>query len=226
MITHRRRAARLVILSVVAASAASFVSTASASVISYLTQPSFLSAAGSTTLLETFEGVVPKDTPLPSFASSGVTYTGLAGTPFPNVWVASPGYNNFGAGVGITTTSILTANGDEDFGISFSSPYQAIGFDGYLNGLGPVTIHIFDASGLIYTLTDLRNLNDMEFYGFISDTPITAIRWTTTAGGQLNTGIDNILVAASVPEPSSLALIAAGILALFGLGVMRRRAEV
>jgi hypothetical protein len=53
------------------------------------------------------------------------------------VWVASPGYTNFGAGVGTTTTSILTANGDEDFTADFSTPYFAIGFDTYFNGLGP-----------------------------------------------------------------------------------------
>jgi hypothetical protein len=157
--------------------------------------------------------------------SSGVTYTGLAGTPFPNVWVASPGYNNFGAGVGITTTSILTANGNEDFGIAFSSPYQAIGFDVYLNGLGNVTVQVFDASGLIYTFVDTRNLDTKEFYGFISDTPITAIRWTSTNGGQRNTGIDNILVAASVPEPGVLGLIAASLMALLGFAFLRLRAD-
>ena len=198
--------------------ALTFCSSANASVVFYLTQPSFQTATP-TTLLEDFESFAPKDTALPSFTSNGVTYTGFAGAPFGNVWDASPGYNNFGAGVGTTTTSILTANGDEDFTMDFSSPYRAVGFDGYLNGSGPVAIQIFDISGLIFTLTDLRNLDNKEFYGFISDTPITSIRWTTTNGGQLNTGVDNILVGTAVPEPSTLALIGMALLSVSGFGV-------
>ena len=110
--------------------------------ILYLTKASFDSAA-STTVLEDFEGITPKDTPLASFVSNGVTYTGLAGAPSPNVWVASPGYSNFGAGVAQpTSTSILTANGDEDFTIDFSTPPLAVGFDVYFNGLGTVTTRV------------------------------------------------------------------------------------
>jgi len=102
----------------------------------YLTRPLFDTAA-STTVLEDFEGVVPKDTPLASFVSNGVTYTGLAGSPFPNVWVASPGYNNFGAGVTQpTTTSILVANGDEDFTLGFSTKPFAVDSTSISTGWG------------------------------------------------------------------------------------------
>src|SRR5512139_2333205 len=71
-------------------------------------------AAVSTSLLEDFETFTSKHTQLKSFASNGITYTGFAGFGGGNVWVASPGYPNFGAGVTRPTiTSILTANGAE-----------------------------------------------------------------------------------------------------------------
>ena len=184
----------------------------------YLTQPTFDSAA-TTSLLEDFESFSPKDTALASFTSHGVTYTGLAGSPSPNVWVASPGYNNFGAGVGTTTTSILTANGDEDFTMDFSMAPRAVGFDVYFNGLGNVTTQITTTMGLALTVIDLRNFDNKGFYGFVSGDPILSIRFTSTDGGRLNTGVDNIEVS-SVPEPTTLTLLGAGIL---GLARRRRR---
>ena len=47
-------------------------------------------------VLETFDAVSPKDTRLSSFVSQGVTYTGIGGSPTPNVWVTSYSYGNFG----------------------------------------------------------------------------------------------------------------------------------
>lgn len=187
---------------------------------SYLTQGSFNSAA-TTSVLETFETFAPKDTALSSFVRSGVTYTGNAGTPFPNVWVSSPGYNNFGAGVGTTTSSILTANGDEDFTLTFSTLYTAIGFDVYFNGLGPVTVTLNTLGGSSI-FTDVRNLNSIGYYGFVSSAPIQSLRFASTLGGRLNTGIDNISVGAAsvVPEPTTLALFGVGLL---GFAAVRRR---
>lgn len=177
--------------------------------------------AVATTLLEDFEAFAPKDTALASFTSNGVTYTGLAGSPFPNVWVASPGYTNFGAGVPQpTTTSILVANGDEDFTMDFSMKPLAVGYDVYFNGLGLVTTRIHTTGGLGLILGDNRGLNDVGFYGFVSTDPITSIEFKSTSGGRLNTGVDNIVISSAVPEPATLALLGGGLVAL---GARRRR---
>ena len=103
----------------------------------YTSPGAFSGAAGTPSYTETFESVpIPKDAAFAAFTQAGITYIGQAGT---NVWVASPGYNNFGAGLNPTTTSILTANGDENFLIQFLTPYSAVGFDVYYNGLGPAS---------------------------------------------------------------------------------------
>ena len=189
-----------------------------ATVTFYTSEPAF-SAAASPVLLETFETFSPKDTPLSSFTLHGVTYTGYAGTPLANVLVASPGYINFGAGVGTTTSSILIANGDEDFTAAFSTPYYAVGFDTYLNGLGPATANFYGAHGLLGYYTYPGSANDKEYLGIVSTEPIFSLRWTSTLGGRLNTGIDNISVS-SVPVPGAILLFAPGLL---GLAAIRRR---
>lgn len=206
---------------VVFATALALAAPAHAAVIQFTTQASF-DAASSTSLLETFEAVVPKDAPFAVLVSNGVTYTANAGSPTPNVWVSSPGYSNYGAGVGTTTSSILTANGDEDFTLDFSTPYTAIGFDVYFNGLGPVTVSLYGTGGLLDSFVDTRDLDTKEYYGFVSDELITSLRFASTLGGQLNTGIDNLAVgdALAVPEPATLALFGAGLIAL---GALRRR---
>jgi hypothetical protein len=188
----------------------------------YASKASF-DAAVATTLLEDFESFAPKDTPLPFFISNGVTYTAFAGAPFPNVWVASPGYSNFGAGVPQpTTTSILVANGDEDFTAEFSVPPLALGFDTYLNGLGPASLQVFNGATLLDTFTYAAALDDKEYLGIVSTDPITSIRWTSTDGGVLNTGIDNLSVPAStVPESGSLWILLA-IPGVVGLSAFRR----
>ena len=99
-------------------------------------------------LVEDFEGFAPKDVNLPLIVSNGITYIPVAG-PVPNVAVASPGYVNFGAGVNPTTTSILTSSGDEDFIGFFSAPALAVGFDVYLNGLGPASATFFNGDTIL-----------------------------------------------------------------------------
>jgi hypothetical protein len=172
-------------------------------------------------LVEDFEAVVPKDTALLSFTSNGITYTGTQATN-PNVWVASPGYTNFG--VPLTTSSILTSTGPEDFVVDLSAfSYTAIGFDAYLNGLGPVTVEVYGSGAVpMLTILDLR-IAGMSFTGITTDEPITSIHWVSTGGEQINTGIDNIFAGYVVPAPSAVLLGAIGTCLI---GWLRRRGSL
>ena len=174
----------------------------------------------STTIVEDFESVVPKDTALVSFSSNGITYTGIDSTPAnPNVWVASSGYTNFG--VPVTTSSVLTATGDEDFKLDFSMPVTELGFDTYLNGLGPTLVSVFGAGGLLDTINLFQDPTTIGFLGITSTENITSLRWTTTNGRTVNTGIDNIRINA-VPIPAAAFMFAPALLGFMGL---RRRAK-
>jgi len=190
-----------------------------AATINYFTDLSLFNAETSTTLIEDFEAVTPKDTPLSSFNSNGNTYTALNSSPFaPNVGVASPGYTNFG--VPITTSSILAANGDEDFMIDFGAPKPVVGFDTYLNAFGSANIEVFGSGGLLDTYTLNQDPTTIGFLGIVASEPITSLRWTTVNGRAINTGLDNIRTgtvnSANVPEPTAIAgLLITGISLLF-----------
>ena len=187
----------------------------------------FLAAVGTPDYTETFESVpVPKDVAVSSFTQAGISYTGLAGRPT-NVWVASPGYNNFGAGLNPTASSVLTANGNEDFLINLFAGKGAIGFDILNNGLGSVTTSFFNGATLLATIVG-SGAAGMSYAGYVAapGVKVTTVRYTATGGGTLNTGIDNLSVVdvpvTASPEPSTLPLLALGAGAL--LFVRRRRA--
>lgn len=201
------------------------------SIAIYNTKAAF-DGASSTALLEDFSTAPVKDAPLPSLTLDGVTYTGLAGSPFANVFVSSPGYTNYGANVGTTTDYILTANGDEDIVAAFSSGYTALGFNAFFNGLGDGTVTLFGPGSVAFAtytfgggLDPHTGLADKGYLGFVvGGTTITGFEWKTTSGGRLNTGFTNISVgsAGGVPEPRSWALMVLGFL---GLGAALRRSR-
>lgn len=198
-----------------------------AAVVFYTTEASFNAAAPGATLVEDFSGAPIKDAPLFSLVLPSGTYTGLAGSPFPNVFVSSPGYNNYGAAVGTTTQFILTANGDENLVAgSLATAATAVGFDTFFNGLGPLTLSVFgpgnvflDSITFVTGLDPATGLADKGYLGFTSTTPIAGFQFESTNGGTLNTGFTDISIAA-VPEPSTWAMM---ILGFAGVGFMAYR---
>ena len=177
----------------------------------YYTDFASFDAATSTTIVEDFEASGPKKTPLSSFTSNGNTYTGLAGSPFPNVWLAPSGMTSFG--VSAITSTVLTANGDEDFRVDLGKPSNVLGFDTYINKYGPATLELYGEDGLLDTFTVSHAPDQVGFFGVVADVAITAIRWTSVSGKIIDTGIDNIRqgsTLSTVPEPSSLILLSIG----------------
>ena len=185
--------------------------------------------AAALTVTEDFETLAPKDTPLPALVSPVGTFTGLAGSPFPNVFIASPGYTNFGPGNNPTTSSVLVANGDESFEVSLAFAAQSLSMTVYLNDLGGATISAFNGANLLASFTfpaDGDSSNNLSGIGFFvpKNTPITRFTFVSVGGGQLNTGIDNVSITA-VPEPATWAAMLAGFaLAGFALRRQGRRA--
>jgi hypothetical protein len=192
----------------------------------------FLGAAGPAAYTETFEtlsGPYVKDSyGYASMTLAGITYSALAGVPRHNLGVSSPGYVNYGAGLNPTTSSILTSNGDEWFRLTFASPTYAVGFDTYGNGLGPMVTSFYNGATLLGSIS-YNGAAALGFAGFLSSgsTQITSVEFQSTLGGQLNTGIDNVLVydtpTSSVPEPASILLMASGLVAVGAVARRRRR---
>lgn len=198
----------------------------------YTSPAAFAAAAGVTTYTETFESVpVAKNTRVSGFTQGGIRYTGQNGAPFPNnVVVTPPGATEYGPGLNPTTTSILTASGNENIFIEFLTASYAVGLDTYYNGLGTATATFYNGSTILGSIA-YNGAAAKGFNGYVAGpgAPITAMRWLATGGGTYDTGIDNLTVSTTAvvatPEPASVIMVGSGIV-VFGLtGAVRRRNE-
>lgn len=163
-------------------------------------------ANNNVTLVEDFESVFPKDVAQVSFTHNGITFSGAQASN-PNVWVTGPAYvyNNFGTA--LQSQSVLTANGNEVFTIDLSAnPVRVVGFDVYLNGVGPVVTEWYGSSNnLLAGVYDGRDPATVQFLGVAADEPIYRITWTAVGGDQINTGLDNIYTG-TIPAPGAILL--------------------
>ena len=99
-------------------------------------------------------------------------------------------------------------------------------FGSNISGLfapGDLTLTATDASGTV-TRT-ITGATMSSFLGFISDGPITQLTLASvqpSTGGFLWPSVDNLVLAAAVPEPGTYAMMLAG-LGVFGVMARRRR---
>ena len=214
---------------IAATAAFGLAGTAQAAITVYNDQASFTGAAGPVIVIEDFEDAPPasRDVQLSSYTGPGgeITFTAITSFPIaPNVVIATPPYNNFGAGVNPTTSTILTASGNENFEGVLTAPTSALGFNVFLND-SPFSVEFFSGATPLGTLTyDSPPVagDNLGFAGIISDIPITRFVVLAVNGEQINTGVDNIRVAAAIPEPGTWAMMLIG----FGaIGFSMRRSH-
>lgn len=179
---------------------------------------------------EDFEGVSTKDISLFELNTLVGRFEPASGF---NLVVASPGYTNFGPGLNPTTSSVLTANGDESFRWTLAFSAALVQLQVYLNDLGPATLSFYDATDtLLQTYTfdaDVDTTNNLATISYDAGADvITRATFVSTRGGVLNTGLDNITIAqlsggGTVPAPASLLLAGTALALLAGARPRPRR---
>lgn len=189
-----------------AVSLTALASPVQAAIVIYTSEPAFTTALGGATTLEDFN-----DSTLTAPLSSITTTNGeIQG----NHWSDSIG-----------------ASSITDF--NFSSAIN--GFGGYfqtsVGGHGPgIAVQLLNGSTLVGTVgSEIPNGNGQDFWGFVSDTAFTSVRFVKGAqdGKKLVEGynLDNarygMFAAVAVPEPATWAMMILGI-GMIG-GVMRRQ---
>ena len=194
-----------------------------AAVTTYTSLDSY-TAAATTNLLATFEGL-PSGSIGQSLSTNGITIVSLVGgSSQHDVYIAPPNSNLFAVQ---NNTEVLTANGDENFRFQLTdgSTFTAIGFDFYSNPYSAPIFAFYDSnSSLIASVTVPQAPSSLGFIGFTSTTPISFMTSTTDRGRIIDNGFDNLRVGVSaVPEPASFGLWLAGLVGVAGL--MRKRSS-
>lgn len=193
------------LLSAAALALASATTFAAATI--YTSSASFLANVLPGSYTENFNGLT--NPPPTAFANGGFSYTVSA----PNGLYASGdflGTNQIDEALTITFTgNAVTAIGGNFYSSDLDDDFQAVS----------MTITLSDGTIEIFTPTSASD----SYRGFTAQLPFTSL--VISAPGQsLYAGLDNLTIGrslASVPEPTSWALVA---LAVAGLGIARRRA--
>jgi hypothetical protein len=187
----------------------------------YTSQASF-SAAVTNSGIDTFAGLsITSATPGPLTRSAGsYGYTATATT------------NDF-FGAGSTADpwlSVATSTDSIRFSNFTGGTMSAIGgnfFNSNLDGLfaaGNITLVATDASGATLTQT-ITGASSGSFLGFTSTSAITSLVVTAVqpTSGSLWPTVDNLTLAAAVPEPETYAMLLAGLAMLAALARRRQR---
>ncbi len=191
----------------------------------YDSRAAFLAAlAGAPTQTQDFSGL-PVGT---SLAGAAVVPGLVAQSPFPTLQVfdGSTGNVMFGAG----GTARVTGDGHYEF--VNTGGYNAIGFDIVAwdpRTSGADVLLTFLSGGPISRALVGTNATEQDpvFFGVITSVPFATLRLNepNEIGGVVGNeevGIDNI-VAATVPEPATVALVATGLVVVGAAGRRRRR---
>ena len=211
---------RIAILAAMAGASAA----ANAAVSSYTDLASFSTAAG-TLNIETFNSFQSE----PSFQTTAVSLGGGAfqvlgfGNQLDRNYIDLPPAQFAAFNVDGTTIMNSFVTTTAGFEFTFAAPITAFGFDfGAMQNNSLRTVITVAGTAL----TPSQQAGDqIGFYGFVSDTAFTTIRFTGNDNDGF--GIDNIRWASAatpgVPEPASWAMLIAGF-GLVGAATRRRRA--
>lgn len=172
--------------------AALALATPAAAYVTWFSSPqSWESATVNQSTAVTFdEPLWPVDQPLAgTWTVGGASFTGFAGTPFPNVYIQPAAIEApFGTG------NWMTANGDENIDIEPLALPTALAFDAKSNEFGPATVRVFGPDDEeIGTL--VIPIGTIRFVGVTSNVPISRVNFSSTLGAITNTGFDTLRVA-------------------------------
>ena len=191
-----------------------------AQIISYSDRTSFSAATTSLTTF-TFDGYAPSNGQ--ANYPTGLTVQGVAFTANTRVFVLDPGA---GFGDPFSGHQLLAVDSGQTLTVALPTGTTAFGAD-FSNEDTPVGSFITAiVNGTAFTFQEPGDTSS-AFAGFISAAPITSLSFS---GGFRGPALDNVSFGkadpAAVPEASSAAGFAAGLLSLSVLGVCARRKKI
>ena len=189
---------------------------ASATLIGFTDRSAWEAAVGGTFTTEDFSS-----TPSAVYEFSPVDVgdftVSVTGSTFGSTWhnISSTGSGGAAFNSVNGTQQLNLATGDIG-GTTLEFDFEIYAFGADWAGVSDSRTTSFLIDGILLDIPSLTG----GFFGFVSDTTLTTNFLTLTAGAADGFGMDNLVYAATVPEPSIMALIGLGLL---GFGFTRRR---